>query len=396
MLDWQVGEGDVPELQDDTPRRRRGGVPRWLWLATLAVLLCAVLSTVAYLVLGTKAGERQARADIQAAADLEIWARQNDNRAVFFDSLDPTSPRDWRTRQVRDWRAGQEWRKGAEVVHAELYDNGLAWVELKLTNTGGREYREGRFYRRGADGRWRRSAGDEAFWGPTRVAETRYFQIQHTLRDAPYIRQTTEGLDDWYRQLRADFGLPAPTGHRVVDVVADPEAAASGNVVLKSPLVDLRTWDDTAANVLRGWLALKLAQEALDEAAPPTLQDARAVAQRTFLTGILYWEVNQFAPFTPSEQAELKSLMSEAVATNRLIPLRDLRPEFTDQDRQRLLWPHQVSAASFTADTYGRASFAKLVRQADSLERAVPSALGVPYDQFESGWRRYVQQKYTS
>jgi hypothetical protein len=26
----------------------------------------------------------------------------------------------------------------------------------------------------------------------------------------------------------------------------------------------------------------------------------------------------------------------------------------------------------------------------------VPAALGVSYEQFEAGWRRYVQQKYTS
>jgi hypothetical protein len=395
VLDWQVGEGEIPDFHEDERPRRRWQPPRWLWMGTLGVLVLAGLSTAAYFFLGVRSGEAQARTEIQQAADLEIWARTNDNRVVFFESLDPTAAREWRTRQVQTWREGQEWRAGAEVIHAELYEN-LAWVELQLTNKQGKLYREGRFYRRGADGRWRRSPGDEAFWGPMRVAETQYFQIQHRLRDAPYVRQATEGLDAWYTQLRADFGLPAPKGQRVVDVVAEPEIAASGNVVLKSPLLDLRTSDDTPANVLRGWLALKLAEELIQEIAPAQAQSARSSAHRTLLTGIVYWEVNQFAPFTKSEQTELRSILTEAVTRNSLIPLRELLPAYSDEARQRLLWPHQVSVAFFTADTYGRASFAKLIRQTpESLERTIPGALSVPYEQFEADWRRYVQQNYT-
>lgn len=398
MLDWKVGEGEAPDdIQDVEDRpRRKWRIPRWLWLGTLGVLIFAAISAGAYTFLGSRAGEAKIRVEIQQAADLEIWARQNNNRVVFFESLDQSSPREWRNRQFRDWQEGEEWRSGAEVVHAELYD-GLAWVDLKLTNKTGKTYREGRFYRRGVDGRWRRSNGDETFWGPSRLLETQYFQIQHRLRDAPYVRQASEGLDEWYRQIRADFGLPAPSGSRVVDVVADPEAAASANLVLKSPHLDLRTSDDSLSNLLRGWLAYKIAEELLQEAAPTLARDNRSTAHRAVVTGIIYWEVNQFAPFTVSETTELRTLLTEAVRGNALIPLRELQPFYSDQERQRLLWPHQVSAASFLAETYGRASISRFLKQTtDPLDRSVQVAFGVPYDQFEAGWRQYIQQKYVS
>ncbi len=395
MLDWKIGDDDAPEsLVEDTPRRRRR-VPRWLWMGSVGLLLVAGLTTAAYFFLGVRQGEAKARAEIQQAADLEVWARQNDNRVVFFESLDPTAPRDWRTRQVRDWREGEEWRTGAEVTRVELTDD-LAWVELQLTNKQGKVFREGRFYRRGSDGRWRRSAGSDEFWGASRLIETQYFQVQHHLRDAPYVRQATEGLDEWYRQVRADFGLPAPTGSRVIDVVADPEAAGSANLVVKSPLLDLRTGDDTPANNLRAWIAFKLAEELMNEVVPPTVRNS-STAYRSLLTGVLYWEVSQVAPFTPSEQTELRTILAQASASNSLIPPSQLLPTMPDEAGQRLLWPQQVATGAFIAETYGRASFAKLLRPAGaSLEQSLPRALGVSYQTFEQGWRRYVQQKYTS
>ncbi|MCW5848686.1 MAG: hypothetical protein KIT87_01120 [Anaerolineae bacterium] len=396
MLDWKIGEDDdTPENLAEALPRRRWRVPRWLWMGTLGIVLVAALTTAAYFFLGVREGEAKARAEIQQAADLEIWARQNDNRVVFFESLDPAAPRDWRTRQVRDWREGEEWRAGAKVVRVELNDD-LAWVELELTNKAGKVFREGRFYRRGADGRWRRSAGSDDFWGPSRVIETKYFQVQHHLRDAPYVRQATEGLDEWYGQVRADFGLPAPTGFRVIDIVADPEAASSANLVVKSPLLDLRTGDDTPANNLRGWIAYKLAEELMNDILPTTVRTS-STAYRSLLTGVLYWEVSQVAPFTPSEQTELRLILSQAAASNSLIPPSQLMPTMPDEAGQRLLWPQQVATGAFIADTYGRASFAKLLRQTGtSLEQTVPRALGVTYTAFEQNWRRYVQQKYTS
>lgn len=394
MLDWQVGDEDAPDIQIDDPSPcRRWRIPRWLWLGALTILTLAALTGAAYFWLGVREGETRLRTEIQQAADLEIWARQTGNRTVFFDSLDPTAAREWRNRVTRDWRDGAEWRRGAEVVYAEVQDD-VAYVELRLTNNEGRLYREGRFYRRGLDGKWRRTSGAAEFWGPSRVTETALFQVQHTQRDAGYVRQAVEGLDPWYRQARADFGLPAPTGSRVIDVVPDPEAAANANLVLRSPLVDLRSDDEAPANSLRAWIAFKLTEELLNEAMTAPVREGRAPALRTLITGLHYWEVAQFAPFTASERAYLTRLLADAAGANRLIPLRELQPWYTDE-RLPLLWPQQVTAGQFIADTYGRASFARLLRQTGApLETAVQDAFGVPYDQFEAGWRRYIQDKY--
>lgn len=393
MLDWRVAEGweeTVAEAGPDGPRPRRP----WRRLA-LALALVAALASVLALAWTFWAGPRRYQrllADVQATADLELWAWQRGDAALFETLLDPAAPVAWRQQYVQEFRLfpgrARYVRRGTPQVRVEAVEarGDLALVTLRVRvpdfPSGPLDYTQAVPYRY-VEGRWARTAPDERLWGAVQRLTTPHFVLLYPARDAATVQAVATEVEEFYARLRADLAL-APPAREVWTVsltldppLAPPRDAPPGAVYLPSPTLALLPPGLTPTGHLKltlgRWLGRALVQD------ERWAQPLGGAAVWMLPLGIIEWESVRWAGGDPSQ---------DAASERRFQHWQSLAQTFDSV-------PPTLSVIDYVAAAYGPAALPALVGAARSgawtWDALTQQAFGLERDRFEAGWLGYVE-----
>lgn len=384
MLEWQIAEG-WQEVPDEAPRPRR---PRWRWL--LMPLLLALLAA-AWFVWQAPLRYQRLRADLQAAADLELWAWRNRDPALFESLLDPQTPPAWRQQHVQEFRLfpqrTQLVRRGTPQVYVEGVDAqgdvALAMLRIRVPDfpTGPLDYTQAQPYRY-VNGRWARTGPDERLWGPTRRLVTPHFIFEYPERDTPTVAALAAEIEAFYATLRADLDLPTAT-HEVWTIILtlDPPFMPSPET---KPSV-MRLPSPSLAILPQGMTPLRYLKLAVGRWLGDALVSQEAWTRP--LSGVIVWNL-------PLAVTEWDTVRWAAGATPGP-PDPNRRPQRWQTLRQTYdVIQSTVSVIEYIDAAYGRSAVAGVIHAArqgaTTWERLLPEALGVTQESFEPAWLRYV------
>ncbi len=397
MLDWQTGnipynDNDFePENAPQSPRPSRRIKLRWLLIAPVALLFIALWAFL-------QGPQRYNRlvSDVQATADLELWAWKSHDMALYESLLDPNMPVAWHQQHSQEFRlfpAGtQVVRRGTPQVSVDSVDirgdSALVGQHVRVPDQPGMagrslEYTHGVPYRR-LDGRWVRSAPDPALWGRERRLDTRYFAFIYTDRDADTVESLAADIDTLYGRIRRDLALDAPGDEKWTLVLGlDPPLAPATpdarqlRLQLSSPALVTLPKGITPARYLRerfmGWVGETMI------AGDPSAQVG---------SGGLIWNI---------PTAIIARDIAQMDTDNGPRP-ESLDPPVTWQTlRQSAEWINvTTSVLDYTETQYGAEAIPRMVEAArggaNTWDSLLPVALGVSREEFEKAWLSHVQQ----
>ena len=393
MLEWRVAEGWEEPVSEATPAGPQRGRPwrRVLWALVLATVLVGALALAWTFWEGPRRYQRLL-ADVQATADLELWAWQRGDPALFETLLDPAAPVAWRQQYVQAFRLFPQGarfvRRGTPQVQVEAVEaqDDLALVTLRVRvpdfPTGPLDYTQAFPYRY-VEGRWARTAPDERLWGATQRLTTPHFVLVYPQRDAAIVQAVASEMEAFYARLRVDLDLPAP-GPEVWTVtltldppLAPPRDAPPGAVYLPSPSLALLPQGMTASSYLKLALGRWLGRALVQDERWTRPQSGVAVWMLPLAVG--EWETVRWAGGDPSldtdPQRRLQHWQSLAQTGDSV--------------------PPTLSVIDYVEATYGHAALSALVRAARAgawtWDELTPRALGVDRDRFEAAWLGYVE-----
>ncbi len=387
MLEWRTGEGWLDDEPSKPTRRPSLRLPR-RWL--LVPLIVAALAGAVYLAQAPARAARL-RADIQATADLELWAWQTRDAAFFETLVDPDAPVAWRQQHVQDFRLFPQnsrlARRGTpQVAVADVDMRGdVALVTLRVRvpdyPSGPLDYTQAVPYRY-VEGRWERTAPDERLWGRARTLTTAHFLFEYADRDADAVAAVAVDIERFYADLRAALALPPPVREKwTITLSLDPPLAPSRTtsptaVRVTSPALAQMPLGMTPARHLKlavgRWLGEALTQP--DGWARP-------------LSGVEVWNL----PLAISEHDTLRWAdegFPPADSLRRPARWQTLRQTFDAM-------PATESLVDYVESAYGREALTAMMRAArggaTTWDILLPQALGVPRARFEADWLRYVE-----
>lgn len=393
MLDWRVAEGWEETGADTAPTGPRRSRPWRRWALALA-LVAALAGALALAWVAWEGPRRYQRlvADVQSVADLELWAWQRGDPALFETLLDPTASVAWRQQYVQEFRLfparSRYVRRGAPQVQVEAVEarGDLALVTLRVRvpdfPSGPLDYSQAFPYRY-VDGRWARTAPDERLWGGTQRLTTPHFVLVYPARDAAAVEAVAAELEAFYARLRADLAL-APPAREVWTVtltldppLAPPRDAPPGAVYLPSPSLAQLPHGLTPARHLKlalgRWLGRALVQ---DERWTQPLGGA-AVWMLPLAIG--EWETVRWAGGDPD---------LDTTALRRLQHWESLTQTFDTV-------PPMLSVLDYAEAAYGPAALSALVGAARggawTWDQLTLAAFGVDRARFEAAWLGYVE-----
>lgn len=389
MLDWRVGGawGDEASGTVGSPRWRPGR--RWLLLPLAA--LAVALAVAAWLAREMPRREERLRADVQATADLELWAWQGRDVALFETLIDPNISLGWRDEHVQEFRMFPQYarlaRRGTPQVQVESVeahgDEALVTLHVRVPDFPGQalDYRQVLPYRYVA-GRWVRSAPTATLWGPTHRLLTRHFVFEYPERDAATVHAVADEIEAFYQRLRADLDLPTTSGEVwTIRLTLDPPLAPQrdpdpASARLPSPSLALLPQGTTPSRQLKldvgRWLGEALTRR--DEWTTP-------------LSGAAVWNL-------PLAVAEWNTLAWADADAPPGASLRLVQHYQTLRQTYDSMLP-TVTIVEYVAAAYGRPAVASMTRAARNgartWETLLPASLGVPADAFEAAWLGYVE-----
>ena len=395
MLDWDSGDNWNEPLPDPAPPRRPIRLPprlrrlRWL-LLPLALSVVALVWTV------QMAQTRQARlrADLQAAADLELWAWQRRDEALFDTLIDPGAPLDWRRHHLQEFRLFPQHsrfvRRGSPQVSVEAVevqgDSALVTHHVRVPDfpTGPLDYTQVIPYQR-VGSRWLRAAPDPALWGAERHSRTPHFVFSYTERDAAAVERVAASVEAFYAGLRAALDLDPP-GADVwfVTLTLEPPLAPDDGAVgprmlrLASPTLSIQTSGVNAEQTVKLAVGRWVGEETL-----------RPEVWAQPLSGVLVWNV----PLAVVERDTLRwAGFSPANGSPQAL---SQRWQTLRQTSETL--PATLSVINYIGAVYGDRQVTDLVRAgrrgASTWDRLLPATLGVASGDFEAAWVGYVEDQ---
>lgn len=390
MLEWRVGETWADEPAE-TPRRRR--LPRRRLLAALVSAALLTVVALAWLAWETPRREERRRADLQAVADMELWAWRSRDAALFETLLDPNLSATWRDEHIQEFRMFPQYarlaRRGTPQVQVEAVeargDEALVTLRVRVPDYPGAplDYRQAVPYRQ-TDGRWARSAPSETLWGPPRRLRTRHFTFEYRERDAAAAQAVAAEIEDFYARLRADLALDPPGGEILtIQLTLDPPLAAVRDVGasvgrVAAPSLAILPVGMTPTRHLKlsigRWLGETLTRR--DEWTRP-------------LSGAAVWNL----PLAVAEWNAIAWADADAPAAPSLRPVQ--RYQTLRQTFDSML--PTVTIVDYVAATYGRPTVARMIHAARGGARTwdtlAPTSLGVGVASFEAAWLDYVEMQ---
>ncbi len=158
-LNWEFhdeGERGVELEEAPQPRRSSSGWGRVIAIALAFLFLLAVVTAVGFGLGRYQRSSSAARADIQAALDVETWVWQGGNADLFQTTLDPGARPQWRTDLGQQFATSGRDIRTVRLQSVKLLSDTLAQVEVEVADAKG-THRELRFYRL-VQGQWRRTS----------------------------------------------------------------------------------------------------------------------------------------------------------------------------------------------------------------------------------------------
>ena len=425
-----------------------------LWTLTIAAIFLVGAASFFWLWREAQAGLEDVRNELTAAIELEIWADKQGDRAMAAGLLDENASPVWRNQTMTRFFPLPQGDKHQISAHISDFDlvEGRALVTVVVTdNRLAAPYQETRLYRKTKTG-WIRTAPSADFWGAWESQESIYFSFRYRKRDAPAVTAAAAQIDQLYERVYRRIGLPLdPEAEKIrVEVrisgtlsrgstrsasgrllaVASPEllprplGLAPETVLAESVIhqvINLIIWEQmdripgdwqTIRSGLRLWLIWEvdgvLAQSRADivrwlyevSLAPrdkDTIyrpQNYTAICQTFWLWQLRPYEIG--IPLTCDQtEGQVFTPVRMPVALRQL-PMPEMDPEFRGA-WTRLNTGRAVALAAlfdFVEDTYGPASVPELLAQTPHHLRwhsLVPGALGVPAQEFETGWQSHMR-----
>ncbi|MFN8472571.1 MAG: hypothetical protein U0822_10305 [Anaerolineae bacterium] len=158
-LDWQFHDDQERQVEIEGAPRRRTPSVRWGKIVAIALGFLVVLVVVTALGFGLGRYQRAstaARADIQAALDVETWVWQGGNTDLFQTTLDPGARSQWRSDLTQQFAANGRDIRNVRLSSVKLLSDTTAQVEVDVSDAKG-THKELRYYRL-VQGQWRRTS----------------------------------------------------------------------------------------------------------------------------------------------------------------------------------------------------------------------------------------------
>ena len=158
-LNWEFhDEGERGVDLEEAPRRR---APSSRWGRFIAIALAFLFLLAVVVAVGFGLGRYQrassaARADIQAALDVETWVWQSGNVELFQTTLDPGARAQWRSDLGQQFAMSGRDIRTVRLQNVKLLSDTVAQVEVEVADAKG-THRELRYYRL-VQGQWRRTS----------------------------------------------------------------------------------------------------------------------------------------------------------------------------------------------------------------------------------------------
>ena len=395
MLDWQTGDisyednGFEPE---NAPQKRSRRINlRWLLIVPIVLLFIGLWAFL-------QGPQRYNRlvSDVQATADLELWAWKSRDMALYESLLDPTMPVAWRQQHSQEFglfpQGTQAVRRGTPQVSIDSVDirgdSALVVQHVRVPDQPGLagrslEYTHGVTYRR-LDGRWVRSAPDPTLWGRERRLDTQYFAFVYSERDADAVEALAADIDMLYTMIRSDLALGAPSDEKWTLVLTlDPPL---GPVDVDAATRRLRMPSPSLATLPKGVTPTRYLRERFVGWVGETLITGDRWAHVS--SGLLTWNV----PLAVIVRDIARFDKDNGPRPESLDP-----PEAWQTLRQSAEWINvTTSVLDYTESEYGADAIPRMVEAARSgantWDSLLPTALGVSRQDFEAAWLSHVQQ----
>lgn len=396
---WQLqgdSEGDEPELLAAPPTQssRR----RWRFLALYALLILPFAYWLGQQLV-QRANSNLAQVEMEVARSLELAGSlpqapqltpDAPSGTVTFDTIDPG------------------------VTLLELYGD-LALVEILINNPAeawhSEPYRIARVMQE-KEGRWQVVAPVNIFWSDTRTLDTTYFHLEYSARDHAAVREVSATIDELYRQLHHDLGLPV--GRERINIriaaiegsnvrVTDLRYSGSTLIVPPPDLIarPLQISDgETLRQALMYPLSMKVFDQIYDEY--PVACDWREVREGIGLW--LRWQGHTLPSRRHWEYESLINAWSKPTTLPRLNDLiatpRECWPQPTSFEIEVVNGGGHVPRAELASTlieyivaTYGREMLPALLHaigEHSDWESVAQSLVNLSAEELEAGWQDYL------
>jgi hypothetical protein len=308
-VEWIIAQNDTeweglqgpPLPNSESAAHRRLPLKRYIWsVATLFLLLA---SAGGWLWHTDQAGLQQAKVDVTAAAQQELWAAPDPEPLAASVSDDQTAPH-WRLQLAREDRellaAVKADKSGAQFdlnVRVLAVQDDRAVVSVSAAAIArATAYWQTRFYQRTSTG-WQRTEPNAALWGPERRLATPSFVFHFRQNDAPAVIAVVPQIEALYTTLRSNFALPVTFGAEKLDIeVSITQSSryeatwfgAPDRISVPSPVLYWAPVELTDAELLAQSLVLPLLGQVLTQASE---RDQSGSSWRPLLDGLRLWQV---------------------------------------------------------------------------------------------------------
>lgn len=158
-LQWNFHDDPTASPEGHEPDRPAGPTFPWRRIAALLLIGALLLGLAGLAGFGFGRFQRSttaARADLQAAVDLETWAWQSGNRQLLTSTIDLQSRIDWRRELERQFDASGKELRSVNLQAFRFVDDTLVEAQVDVADAHGVRH-ETRYYRL-VQNQWRRTA----------------------------------------------------------------------------------------------------------------------------------------------------------------------------------------------------------------------------------------------
>ncbi len=307
---------------------------------------------------------------------------------------DPGDP-DWREQQNRLFDVYQQFRRSTNAPFSARLEDAVvrgddAWVrvEVQFPDPGSTPYQQIRTYHRFGN-EWKWTSTPASFYGLTREQETAHLRLRFNRQDAEVVAEELPATEAFFVQVAGDLNESQPfveidvvPDYRVLDWRSNTEGA-----MVVSPMLGALVTDMSPASFYRVSTGLALSRHLIaTQAETPATPFANAVYE-----AVARWETEQWATDAPWTEPRRQALSAMLEAGTQ--PSLRGRPTRTERDVDPTTGYLYDSVISYLVEEFGRAYLGELIRDArqhQGWESLIPDLLGVPFHDFEAGWREYL------
>ncbi|MCB0062544.1 MAG: hypothetical protein KDE19_10535 [Caldilineaceae bacterium] len=415
-FDWQIGDELTWTWGEPSPTNEPSGSSVSESQVALALLRSVILFVAALCTVGSlpipddQLARLQAQQAVRFALTQEQRLQARGERQQYHALVDTTVTSRWQNNWRTAFENGLEQEDGAPLtllaVDAQqemavatvlIEDPAPEWGNPRL-------YREKRYYRsRGQS--WLRTLPTANFWGEVKTIETVHFRLEYYEPDGAAVEATSKRLDTIYATLYHRLALVPPIQRekQIIAIVPDLinnwrsyENRVEITTPTLAPVPALLTDEEYLTQIIANRMIYFGVQEAMARTRTGT-----EYRWNLMLWGVRSWLlqelVGQQSPWAVEAEAALRTFLR----TQPHIDLEMVNRWYSvDQPNATEIMARYILAeaiVTYALATYGTDRLPILLQDFSVYSRwkdLIPRAFGVPLEEFEAGWRAYVQERY--